>query len=609
MPPPLPRPTGPPEPFFRRLAGVFRWSPPALKLVWTTSPRLFVLMASLTLLQGLLPAGIAWAGKRIIDAVVAATQGADTGPLVAALILEAGLVAAAGAARKGKEVATSLLRVQLGHRVNVLILDKALELELPQFEDSELYDQMTQARRGASTRPLSLAIKVFSLVERAVALTAYGALLLAFSGWAVVLLAVAALPGFVAETKFARDGFRLFRWRAPESRKQMYLESVIAREDYAKEVQLLRLGPVLLDRYRAIFNTVYAEDRDLTLRRGLWGWLLGLLATAALYGAYAWIALSAAAAAITLGDMTMYLLVFKQGQSAFAGLLGDVGGMYEDNLYLANLYEFLALPSKRSDEGATEGPVPADGIRFEDVSFAYPGAEVPAVSGVTLHIPPGRKLALVGHNGSGKTTLIKLLTRLYRPTAGRVLLDGLPLDEWQEEALRQRIGVIFQDFARYQFAVGDNIGVGEVENMDDRDRQTDAAERGMAAPFIDAMPEGYDTQLGTWFAGGRDLSIGQWQKVALSRAFMSEAADILVLDEPTSAMDAEAEAEIFDRVRRLSDEKIAVLISHRFSTVRMADEIVVLDAGAVIEQGTHEQLMKLDGRYATLFDTQAAGYQ
>ncbi|MCO4747345.1 MAG: ABC transporter ATP-binding protein [Proteobacteria bacterium] len=605
-------PTAPTAGWFRRSLGVFRYTTRAIELVWGTSKSLTAALAALTLTAGLLPPAIAFTGSLIIDAVVTAI---DTGLAVDQAVamrwiaVEAVLVIALAAAQKGLDVSQSLLRALLGHRVNMLILEKSLELELTHFEDPELYDQMTQARREASSRPLSLVRRSFGLIQNSISLASYAALLAQFSLLAVALLALAAVPAFIAETQFAGEAFRLFKWRSPEKRKQAYLEVVVAREDYAKEVKLLQIGPMLVGRYDAIFKKLFGEDRSLTLRRGFWGFALGLLSSAALYGAYLWVAMAAMATRITLGQMTMYLMVFKQGQSGFSAILQAVGGMYEDNLYLSNLYEFLDLEVATASGTVTAGSAPGDGIRFEGVSFTYPGATTPALSGVDLHIPPGSRLALVGHNGSGKTTLIKLLARLYMPSSGQILLDGTPLVEWEPQALRRRVGVIFQDFVRYQLTIGENIGVGDVPNIDDADRLDEAAEKGMAKPFIDDMPKGHETQLGRWFKDGRELSIGQWQKVALSRAFMREEADILVLDEPTAAMDAEAEAEIFQRLADLTDQQMAILISHRFSTVRMADDIVVLDQGQIVERGDHAALMAVDGRYAHMFTLQAAGYQ
>jgi len=589
----------------RRYLDVFKYTRKAVDLVWSTSRRLTMAMAALTLIAGLLPAAIAWVGQLLVDAVV----DADRAATLQWIGVEAGLVVMMAAAQRGLDVCQQLLRAQLGHRVNVMILDKALDLDLAHFEDADFYDKMTRARREASRRPLALVNKTFGVVQNGIALSTYGVLLWSFSPWAFLVLALASVPAFIVETRFAGEAFQLFRWQSPETRRQFYLEVVVAREDFAKEVKLLQIGPMLVQRYRDRFSRLYGEDRDLTLRRGLWGYLLGLLSTGALYGAYAWIAIAAVAKRITLGQMTMYLLVFKQGQAAFAAILRAVGGMYEDNLYLSNLYEFLDQRVDVEPGTATEGTDPGDGVRFENVTFTYPDAPRPAINDITLHLKPGRKLALVGHNGSGKTTLIKLLTRLYTPDAGRILLDGRPLGEWDIAALRERIGVIFQDFVKYQFTVGENIGVGDVDHLTDADRTRWAADRGMALPFIDEMDAGFETQLGKWFKDGRELSVGQWQKVALSRAFMSKTANILVLDEPTAAMDAEAESQIFTRLSDMTDQQMAVLISHRFSTVRMADEIAVLDEGSIIEAGDHSQLMTNNGVYARLFTLQAEGYK
>ena len=595
-----------------RFIGVFGYTRRAIDLVWQTNRTLTFALLGLTIVGGLLPPALAWVAQLIIDAVLkAADTGAEADRWTALtwVGVEGGLIVILAGVQRAIDVCNSLLRAQLGHRVNVLILEKALTLQLADFEDAEFYDSMTRARREASHRPLSLVRRSFGLTQNAISLLSYAGLLVALSPWAVVILAVAAIPSFVAETRFAGQAFRLFSWRAPETRQRAYLEMLIAREDHAKEVKLFDLGRVFLDRYEAIFNTVYGEDRDLTLRRGFWGFVLGLLGTSALYGAYIWIALRTIAGNLTLGQMAMYLAVFKQGQAAFSAILSAVGGMYEDNLYLSNLYAFLERDVTPRIEGATSGPDPKDGVRFIDVSFTYPGAETPALDRINLHIEPGKRLALVGHNGSGKTTLIKLLSRLYKPTGGRITLDGLDLEEWDENALRRRIGVIFQDFVRYQLKVGENIGAGDAPRIDDEDGWSEAARKGMAAPFIDGFGDGYQTQLGRWFKNGRELSLGQWQKVALSRAFMRRDADILVLDEPTAAMDAEAEAEIFHRLSELTDQQMAILISHRFSTVRMADDIVVLDAGRIVERGDHAALMANAGVYAHLFTLQAEGYR
>lgn len=593
---------------------VFKYSRVAVEIVWSTSAALTITMAVATLIAGVLPAAIAYVGQLIVDAVVTAIQAppqskeAATNLTIFYVLCEAGLVIFITGVQRINTVCQSILRVLLGNKINVMILEKSLSLELQHFEDSEYYDKLARARREASSRPLSLVVRTFDLVRESISLLSYGFLLFQFSPWAVLLLGFAGLPAFLAEARFSGEAFRNQRYRSAERRMQIYLEMVLTREDGVKEVKLLKIGKLFLQRYVDIFLRIYKEDRSLVLRRGLWGYLLGLVASAAFYFAYGWVVFAAIATTITIGQMTMYIAVFRQGQNSVTSSLTAINGMYEDNLYLSNLVEFLDHKVGESTGTQTQGPDPQDGIRFENVSFYYPESTRPALDSVSLHIKACESLAIVGENGSGKTTLIKLLTRLYTPTHGRILLEGLDLQEWDIDALRDKIGVIFQDFSRYQLTVGDNIGIGDVDNMSDQTQIEAAAKDGLAADFIRHMPDAYETQLGTWFKGGKELSGGQWQKIALARAFMRSHAGVLILDEPTAAIDAKAEAEIFAHFRELTANRISIIISHRFSTVRIADHIIVLDDGKITEEGSHESLLELEGQYARLFNLQAQGY-
>ena len=595
--------------------GVFRYSRRAVELVWSTHRGLTISLAILTVTAGVLPAGVAYVGKLIVDAVVAqiavVSAGGDAAyaTVFTWVVVEGALVAGLAGVQRGIGFCQALLRVLLSQRVNIMILEKALTLELAQFEDSEFYDKLNRARQEASSRPLSLVNRTFGLAQHGISLASYGGLLLQFSPWAVLILIAAGLPAFAAETTFSGERFRVFRRRSPERRMLMYLEMVLAREDHAKEVKLFSLGRELMSRDRKIFGVLYDEDRKLAVRRDSWGFALGLFGNLAFYGTYAWIAVSTIQGTISLGDMTMYLLVFKQGQASVSSMLTSIGGMYEDNLYLSNLYEYLEQDTPRLGGTTGAGPEPEAGLVFEDVSFTYPGSSHPAVRNVNLRIRPGQSVAIVGLNGSGKTTLIKLMAGLYSPDTGRILYQGMDLADWDPIELRNSIGVIFQDFNRYQLQVGENIGAGDVRHLWEDARWTDAATKGKAAHFIDKLPERYHTQLGRWFNDGQELSGGEWQRVALSRAFMRTGADILVLDEPTASMDSQTEAEIFDHFQSLTVDKIAILISHRFSTVRRAELIVVMDEGEIIERGSHEELVELQGQYARLFELQARGYR
>ena len=600
---------------FSRFLGVFRYSAVAMRIVWDTSAPLMIAMALTTLIAGLLPAAIASVGGLFVDAVAGALGSAGSAAEVARtealtfVYIEVGLVLLMTAAQQANTVCQAVLRVLLGNKINVMILNKALTLELAHFEDAEYYDKLVRARREASSRPLSLVTKTFDLLRNVISLIAIGAFLFQFSPYAVLLLSIAGVPAFIAEAKFSGEAFRVNKRRSAERRMQIYLEMVLTREDGVKEVKLLQLGKIFLQRYVDIFLAIYKEDRSLVLRRGVWGYGLGIIASGAFYFAYGWVGFAAIAGAITIGQMTMYIAQFRLGQSAVTSSLTSVNGMYEDNLYLSNLTEYLEHEVPEQSGNLHVGPRPEDGIRFENVSFFYSGSDVPALDNVSLHITPGESLAIVGENGSGKTTLIKLLTRLYTPTQGQILLEGLPLQEWDIDTLRRKIGVIFQDFARYQLIVGENIGIGDSDNLASETEIEIAAKKGMADEFVRDLPSGYKTQLGTWFKDGKELSGGQWQKVALSRAFMRSKADILILDEPTAAIDAKAEADIFAHFAELTANRISIIISHRFSTVRRADHIIVLEKAKIMEQGSHEELLELGGQYATLFKLQAEGYQ
>jgi len=580
--------------------------------VWRSSPALTLTLAGLTLAAAVLPLGIAYAGKRIVDAVVNGSRDAT----LHWVLLELAVVLAQALVQRGLGLSRTVLGARLGVDINVAILEKALTLELRHFESSEFYDQLTRARREASSRPVQLVSEAFQLVQNALTLVGYGALLLQWSGWAVLLLVVATVPAALTEARYSKITYRLRNWRSPESRRLMYLEYVLANDEHVKEVKLFGLGPLFMGRYKDLAETFYREDRALSVKRGVVTHALSLLGTAAFYGSYGAMAIAAAARRLTLGNMTLYVVAFRQGQQSFQSVLSAIGNIYEHNLYMANLFSFLALdpspqPPPRRDHaaGASADTHAPRGIVLRDVGFCYPGTETWALRHIDLVIPEGQSLALVGANGAGKTTLIKLLTRLYEPTEGSITLDGNDLAAWDRGALLRRFGVLFQDFNQYQLKLGENVSLGSVEHNDDTARVGRAVERGGASDLVTSLALGLETPLGHWFKDGTELSGGQWQKVALSRAFMREEADILVLDEPTAALDAAAEHAVFERFQELSRGRTTIIISHRFPTVRMADCIVVLEGGQVVESGTHDALVARGGTYAKMFAMQAEGYR
>jgi ATP-binding cassette subfamily B protein len=619
----LPPPAQPPPPeanLATRLRASATHSARALGLVWSSSPGGVVALAFFTVVAAALPPFVAYVGKMIIDAVIAAHAAAPGIARQAALTravrlvaVELGAVVVIAGCERALGLARQLVGLRLGIDLNVRILEKALRLDLAQFEDAEFYDKLTRARREASTRPLSLIQSNFQVVRSGLTLIGYIALLLRFSGWMALAVLVATIPAFIAEARFSGAAFRLRNWRSPDSRRLTYLEYVLANDEHAKEVKLFGLGPLLLDRYKTLAETFFAGDRQLAVRRAVWGYLLSLLSTAVFYGSYALIVVATVRGRLSLGDMTLGLVAFRQGQQSFQAVLSALGGMYEDTLYMSNLFDYFAIPT---DLPKARGPFALvraeEGIRFDGVGFRYPGGgaggERWALRGIDVFIPKGQSLALVGENGAGKTTFIKLLANLYQPTEGSVLLDGRDLRSWDEVELRRRIGVIFQDFNEYQLVLRENVAFGSVEHLADDLRVGRAVDQGGAKELVAGLAAGLETQLGRWFGGGVELSGGQWQKVALARAFMRDEADILILDEPTAALDAEAEHAVFQRFKALAAGRTTILISHRFPTVRMADRILVLEAGRVVEDGSHAELVAAGRRYARMFGLQAAGY-
>ncbi len=591
------------------LRASFQYSLPSLKLAWRSSKKLCLAVALLTVITSALPLLIAYIGKIIIDAIVANAVSVSlvwVGIEAIVVIIQTGVL-------RFLFLSQSLLGAKLGADVNILILEKAVTLNLSHFEDSEVYDQLTRARQQASVRPVAMVTDTLQLVQNTLTFFGYVGLLFACSPWMVLGLVLAAIPATVSEMRFSNSAFRLRNRRSPDTRRLNYLEYVLATDEHVKEVKVLGLSHLFLDRYKAFARQFYNEDKTLSIQRSKWSYFLSLLATGTFYTCYGFLALWAALAKITLGQLTLYIMAFRQGQQAFQTGLTAIGNMYEGNLYMSNLFDFLSIPTSRNEPIEKTEFLSTEflefGIRFEDVGFQYPGKTNWALRRISLFIPKGQSLALVGHNGAGKSTFIKLILRLYSPTEGRILLDGIDLKRWPSDLLYKRMGVVFQDFNQYQLTVRENVGVGSVPDMTNDTRVRSSIERGGADPVIAELPQGIETQLGRWFNAGMELSGGQWQKIALSRGFMREDADILILDEPTAALDAEAEQAVFERFSTLTKGKTSLLISHRFPTVRMADWIVVIEGGQILEQGTHDALMqKENGRYAHLFSIQAQGY-
>jgi len=596
---------------FRHYADSLRNTVRGLKLAWQASSILGVVITVLTAFSAILPPAMAYVGKLIIDSVVQhSIQRA-----VFFVLTEFALIAGISIVQRSLFLARTLLGNRLGIQVNSMILEKVVQLDLSQIENSEYYDQMNRARQEASSRSLQLVTDAFQFLQNALTLVGYISLLVSFSPWAVLALLLASIPATWAEIQFSGVGFRLYNWRSPDRRRLAYMEYVLSNDSHAKELRVFSLGHRFLERYRSLAEKFYSEDSALSKRRTFWVILLSLLSSGAFYGCYLVIAISAAEGKITLGNLTLYVVIFRQGQQAFQSCLTAVGGMYEHNLYLSNLFSFLALSpiaqikTPNPDTKKQKSPPNASsGIYFDRTSFRYPNREDWALKEITLHIPQGQSVAVVGSNGAGKSTLIKLLCGLYQPSEGAIFLDGKNLLEWDREALLRRIAIVFQDYNKYQLTLQENVGVGLAHEIENEQHVERAMQRGGAAEILSQVPQGLKTPLGNWFLKGVELSGGQWQKVAVSRAFMRDEADILILDEPTAALDAEAESRAFQKFHELTVGKTSLIISHRFPVARLADHIVVLEHGQIQEEGSHSELIRAGGRYAKLFELQASGY-
>jgi ATP-binding cassette subfamily B protein len=590
-------------------------------MVWETEPRYVVGILVLRVARALIPLAVLWVGKLIVDEVVRAIGVAGTGApapwlrLAELLALELGIALVGEGLSRLSALLESLLGDLFANRTSVELMRHAATLDLEQFEDAEIYDRLERARRQTVNR-IGLFTLLLATLQDVITLVTLSVALAVYVPWLLVLLVVAVLPSLLGETHFASLGYSLLYSWTPERRQLDYLRYIAASDVSAKELKLFGLSDFLVGRYDRLSREFYEANKALSVRRSLVSSLLAAVGTLGYYAAYAVIIYltvvghRSPGGVFTIGVLTFLAGSFRQSRDLIQRVLLSLSQIFEQSLYLDDLFSFLALePRIRPTAGARPVPHPIrQGFTFESVGFRYPGAEPWAVRGLDFTLAPGERLALVGENGAGKTTLVKLLARLYDPTEGRILLDGIDLREYDLDSLRRNVGVIFQDFVRYDFLLRENIAVGNIGGLEDEPRIQSAAARSLADTVAARLPGRYGQMLGRRFEGGVDLSGGEWQKVALARAYMREA-QLLILDEPTAALDARAEYEVFLRFSELTQGRMAVLISHRFSTVRMADRILVLRAGELVEHGTHEELLALGGLYSELFQLQAAGYR
>lgn len=577
-----------------------------------TAPTLVAVLVVLAIALGALPAGVTVAAKQIIDGVLTAldTQAAtDKAAVYRWIVIVASLTTAILVA---KQVMT-LLRIRvtagLARSVGIRTLDKAARLSLPQLEDPKVQQLLTVVRRDGTKRPFNLLNRSLLVVQAVVQVGAFATLLWGFHPAAVALVVLAALPSMVVDARFSTEVYTESNERLIELKERGYLESVLTAESFAKERLHYRSGRPFRQAYAALFDRHFGRDRSLQIRTALASIGISLLGAAVYVGVYVWIVGATLDGGPTIGEMTMYLAAFRQSQAGLGNVAKTLGGARGDVMAVSRLWRFFDLPERRDRGDATTGPDPNAGIEIDAVRFTYPNAKRPALDAVSLTARPGEMVAIVGMNGSGKTTLMKVLLGLYAPDDGEVRVDGRPLAEWDPIAWRRRVGVIFQGYTKYKLSLGTNIGVGAgPDALEDDALLERAASLGMVDTFIGDLDGGFDQRLGKQFPGGRDLSGGQWQRIALARAYANPDADILILDEPTSSMDPAAEARLFDRVRENATHAITLLISHRLANVRHADRIVVMDRGRVVEQGTHDELMARDGVYGRLFRRQAEHY-
>jgi ATP-binding cassette, subfamily B, bacterial len=602
--------------------GALRNLGPYLRLVWKTSPALTTVNVVLRLVRALLPLATLYVGKLIIDEVAALAlltskpstlrEWLDGGMLERLgwlLVLELALAILSDVLGRTVSLFDSLLSERVSNATSVQLMEHAATLDLEDFEDSELQDQLERARRQTMGRQTMLS-QLMAQAQDVVTIFTFAAGLIAYAPWLILLLALALIPAFLGEAHFSAQSYALDYRRTSQRRELDYVRQIGAGVETAKEVKIFALNRFLIARYVRLAQEFYEANRELALRRATWGSILTGLGTCAYYAAYAYIAWSTVIGRFTIGDLTFLSGSFRRLRTLLENLLGGVSQVAGQALYLDDLFSFFEVtPEIVSPPNPRSVPRPfKEGFVFEGVGYRYPGAEHWAVRELSFTLKAGEVLALVGENGAGKTTLVKLLARLYDPDEGRILLDGHDLREYDLGELRSNIGVIFQDFVRYHLTAADNIAVGRIEAREDRDRIVAAAQRSLADEMIQKLPQGYEQVLGKRFRTGVDISGGEWQKVAIARAYMRDA-QLLILDEPTAALDARAEFEVFQRFKELSSERTAVLISHRFSSVRMADRILVLAGGRLEAAGTHQELMQMNGRYAELFTLQAAGYR